>query len=196
MVRFRKRRQLKGKAYEKHSDTLISVIGPGTTTSTRMIVRDTEQGARTPAGNTDTIQLGRGNNEECNQGDICKFINLTLQAGPRDTADATAIGWIEWAFYLGKEVDPKPTIANKGTNTLGDIVTKYMRNQCLMTGAMPIGQAQCAVTLISLKIPDKWQRLTTGDQWNFVYWARTISSTETATDTFKVIASFNYKNYH
>jgi len=184
-----------GKTWEKHSDTLISVIGPGTSTATALLIRDTEQGPRSEAGNTDTIELGRGNNEECNQGDVCKYVNIHFQVGPR-TADDANMGWLEWAFCILKNVDPKPTTANKGTNTLGDICTKYLRNQCIYTGSIPIGKAQTNVQEISLKIPKKWERLTTGDEWKVFYWARTVSSTESSTDMFKVIASFNYKNYH
>ncbi len=157
----RKRRQLQGKAWEKHSDTLVAVIGPATATVSALIVRDTEQGARSEAGDTDTIQLGRGNNEECNQGDMCKFVNIHLQVAPRLASEVDTPGWVEWAFCVMKESDLDPTVTNKGTNTLGDICTKYLRNQCIFTGAVPLGQRQAIVQEISLKIPDKWQRLTT-----------------------------------
>ncbi len=189
------RRTLKGKSSEKHSDTLISVIGPGTATVSVLTVRDSEVGARTPAGNTDTIQLGRGNNEECNVGDSCKYVNITLSAGPRATADVNN-GWVEWAFCIMKAVDPDPLVTNKGTNTLGDICTKYLRNQCIYTGALPVGRQQTTTEHISLKIPSDRVVLRQGDEWKFFFWARTVSSTETSTDIFKVLTSFNYKNYH
>ncbi len=191
----RKRRQLMGKAYEKHSDTLISIIGPGTATVSELLVRDSEVGARQPSGATDTIQLGRGNNEECNTGDICKFVNLQVMVAPRSATTAN-IGWLEWAFCIVKNVDPSPLVTNKGTNTLGDICTKYLRNQCIFTGAIPVGNAQPAVAVISLKIPKSRQRLVQGDEWKLFFWSRTTSSTETSTDMHKVITSFNYKNYH
>ncbi len=195
LVPFRRpRRQLKGKAYEKHSDTLIATIGPGTVAATALLVRDTEQGARDPEGGTDTIQLGRGNNEECNQGDICKFVNLTIQASPRIHNDD--MGWIEWAFCLMKNVELPPSNVNSGIQTLGDICTKYLRNNCIYTGAVPVGKAQPVTQVIQLKIPKSRQRLVTGDEWFLFCRARTAEAVETATDTFRVILSFNYKNYH
>ncbi len=196
LARIRSRRQLRGKSYEKHSDTLISVIGPGTVVIPDMLVRDTEQGDRNPAGSTDTIQLGRGNNEECNQGDICKFINIHVMFAPRVIDSAQSTGWLEWAFCIMKGSDPEPTKANIGTNTLGDIMTKYLRNGCIYTGSIPCGSNQCATAEITLKIPKAKQRLVLGDVWRFFFLPRTISSTETSTSSFKVITSFNYKNYH
>ncbi len=189
------RRQLARMSYEKHSDTLVSVIGPGTVATPVMLVRDTEQGARDPEGQTDTIQLGRGNNEECNQGDICKYVNIMVQVGPRAEQN-TSIGWIEWAFCIMKNVDPDPSNVLAGIKTLGDICTKYLRNQCIFTGAIPVGANQAAVQAIQLKIPKTRQRLVLGDEWKFFFRARTTNSVETSTATFKVVTSFNYKNYH
>ncbi len=191
----RRVRRLKGKSYEKHSDTLISVIGPGTSTVSSMLIRDSEVGDRDPAGGTDTIQLGRGNNEECNVGDLCKFINVHLQCGPRSTNDAS-MGWIEWAFCIMKGSDPEPTTTNLGVQTLGDIMTKYLRNGCIFTGSVPLGRSQPSNAEISLKIPEARQRLVQGDVWRLFFSARTTIATETATNTFLVISSFNYKNYH
>ncbi len=189
---------LMGKSHEKHSDTLISTIGPATATFGRLLVRDTEQGARDPAGGTDTIQLGRGNNEECNQGDSCKYVNIHLQAGPRTVGNANTAenGWIEWGFVIQKNSDTLPAITNFGTQTLGDILTKYFRNQCIYTGNMPVGGQQPNSTEISLKIPKDRIVLKTGDEWVFYFGARTVSATETGTATFRVITSFNYINYH
>ncbi len=192
---FRKvRRTLRGKSYEKHSDTLIATIGPGTVAATALLVRDTEQGARDATGATDTIQLGRGNNEECNQGDVCKYVNLSIQAGPRE--HNVEMGWIEWAFCLMKNVELPPANTLSGTNTLGDICTKYLRNNCIYTGSIPVGKAQPVTQVIQLKIPRTRQRLVTGDEWFLFVRARTVDVTETATDSYRVILSFNYKNYH
>lgn len=191
----RKRRKLAGKAYEKHSDTLISVVGPGTVVIPSLLIRDSEVGDRSPDGNTDTIQLGRGNNEECNVGDVCKYINIHMQVGPRATQTVSE-GWIEWAFCIMKGSDPEPTKTNLGTNTLGDVMTKYLRNNCIFTGAIPVGTAQTAVAEISLKIPENRQRLVQGDLWRLFFLPRTVDATDTGTATFMVISSFNYKNYH
>ncbi len=191
----RKRRMLQMKTFEKHSDTKVHIIGPGTVGVPFQIVRDTEQGARSPDGNTDTIQLGRGNNEECNQGDIVKYINLIIQSSPR-SADAVKGGWIEWAFCIMKNSDTAPTKTNLGTNTLGDVMIKYLRNQCIMTGVIPIGQYSSSVVNIQIKIPKQWCVLKTGDEWKVFLNGRTANATATETDTWMVLTSFIYKNYH
>ncbi len=194
----RKRGILRTKSHEKHSDTLVSTIGPGTATVTKLVVRETEQGDRDPTGATDTIQLGRGNNEECNQGDTCKYVNLHMQAGPRVVGEGNAInnGWLEWAFVCKKASDPEPTTTNTGTNTLGDVCTKYFRNECIYTGNFPIGGQQPNSAEVTIKIPKTKATLRTGDEWALYYIIRTVSATETATNSFRVITSFNYINYH
>ncbi len=191
----RKRRQLSGKVFEKHSDTKVFKIGPGTVGVPEIIIRDTEQGARSPDGNTDTIQLGRGNNEECNQGDICKYVNLHFQVMPTSSIDPTT-AVVEWAFCKMKNSDTAPTKSNLGTNTLGDVMTKYLRNNCIFTGAIPIGQFQSSIAEIVLKIPKMMTRLVVGDEWKVFLNVRSSVTTDTATDTVLVILSFNYKNYH
>ncbi len=186
---------LRGKTYEKHSDTKLHKIGPATVGVPFQIIRDTEQGDRSEAGDTDTIQLGRGNNEECNQGDICKYVNIHLECMPTLSSDfATAV--VEWAFVKMKASDPRPLKTNLGTNTLGDVMTKYLRNQCIYTGAVPIGQFQASVQEIALKIPKFMWRLTTGDQWIIFLNIRSSVTTDMASDSVLVMSSFNYKNYH
>ncbi len=194
----RRRAVLKYKSHEKHSDTLVGTIGPATTPLFKLIVRDTEQGDRSPDGDTDTIQLGRGNNEECNQGDTCKYVNLHIQCGPRAVSNTNTIntGWLEWAFVCKKASDVDITIVNTGTNTLGDVCTKYFRNECIYTGVFPVGGHQSNTAEIAIKIPKTKMTLRTGDEWVLYCLVRTVSVTETSTDTFRLIASFNYINYH
>jgi len=194
----RRRAILKTKSHEKHSDTLVSTVGPGTTLIGKLIVRDTEQGDRDPAGSTDTIQLGRGNNEECNQGDTCKYVNIHCQCGPTAVAEnnTTNNGWLEWAFVCKKASDLDPTNTNIGVQTLGDVCTKYFRNECIYTGNFPVGGQQPSSQEIQIKIPKTKMTLRTGDEWVFYFFTRTTSATETATNSFKVISSFNYINYH
>ncbi len=185
-------------AHEKHADTKIFVIGPGTTTVSEHILRDSQVGDRKPAGGNDTIQLGRSFGEECNIGDTCKYINIHIQAGPRviSTTNTQNSGWIEWGFVIHKGTDVPPTTANTGTLTLGNILTNYYREQCIFTGSIPVGGVQPVVAEIRLKIPPKQQVLRVGDEWTLYIIARTISSVATATDTFKVVTSCNYINKH
>ncbi len=194
---FRKRRRtLLGKAFEKHSGTKVHVIGPGTVIMPKHTMRDTEVGDRDPAGGNDTITLGRSYEEECNVGDSVKYITIHLECVPRVINDLIAIGHIEWAFVIHKNSDLPPDNTNIGISTLGDICTKYFRNECIMTGNVPINASAGTSQEIPLKIPKGKVNIRTGDVWNLYLYARTASATETATNTFKVLSSFNYKNYH
>lgn len=193
----RRKATLRNLGNEKHSGTKIHVIGPGTTAIANHIIRNTEVGGRDPDGGNDTITLGRSYEEECNLGDKCKYLNINVACGPRQ-ADGTSqyLGWVEWAVTMNKESDPLPTNSNLGTQTLGDVMTKYLRNECILTGTIPIGLNQCNNHAISIKVPSTKIALKTGDTWRIWFYARTISATETATDTFKVMSSYNFKNYH
>lgn len=183
------------KSKEKHSGTKVHLIGPGTVLVANHILRDTEVGARDPAGGNDTIQLGRSYEAECNVGDVCRYINVMLQCGPTVNANTSA-GWIEYAFVTKREADADPVNTNLGTQTLQNVCTTYFRNECFHTGAVPIGQAQCATANILLKIPKAKQVLRAGEQIVLYLYARTPNSVETATQTFKVYSTFIYSNHH
>ncbi len=185
-----------GMASEQHAGSKVFVIGPGTTPVSEHIMRDTQVGARNADGGNDTIQLGRSFEEECNIGDLCKFINIFIEAGPRSNTNAENIGWLEWAFCCHKQDDLPPANTNLGTQTLGTTCTNYLRNECIYTGVIPIGFSQPATQTITLKIPKFKQRLKVGDHWVLYVHCRTVSSTETSTSKFKVMTSFMYRNYH
>lgn len=196
--RFRKK-LLIGKASEQHAGTKVHTIGPGTVVTAEHIVRDSEVGARDPAGGNDTIQLGRSFEEECNIGDLCKFVNIFIQVSPRDLADplqATRLGWLEWAFCCIKEDTASPTNTNLGTQTLGNVCTTYLRHDCLLTGNIPIGALQPNSASIQIKLPKAKIKLTVGDVWKLFLHLRTASTTESVTNSHRVITSYIYRNYH
>ncbi len=170
-------------------------MGPASTPVDELIIRDSEVGARDPAGGNDTIQLGRGYEEECNIGDVCKYVNIFIQAGPRAIADA-GTGWCEWAFCTHKSSDPAPANTNLGLQTLGNVCTTYLRNECVMTGNFPIGKAQANSQNIKIKIPKSKQALKVGDEYVLYMHCRTVIATETSSTSFRVIASYIYRNYH
>ncbi len=184
-----------GMASEQHANTKVHTIGPGTVTVANMIIRDTEVGNRDPAGQNATIQVGRSFAEECNIGDTCKYLNIFIQVGPR-LEQFVANGWVEWALCMHKGSDTPPTNANLGLLTLGNVCTNYFRNECILTGAIPTGQNQPNYIEIKIKVPNFKQKLRVGDRYTLFLYARTISATETATNTFRVLTSFMYKNYH
>lgn len=184
---------------EQHSGTKVHTIGPGTVITPEHLIRDSQVGARDPAGGNDTIQQGRGFEEECNIGDKCKFVNLFIQVAPRTLGDPPSIqniGWIEWAFCCIKNDTAPPVNTNLGLQTLGNVCTTYLRHDCIFTGAVPVGTQQPNAVSIQLKIPKAKIKLTVGDEWMLFLHARTASSTETGTGTFRVISSFMYRNYH
>ncbi len=196
MPQRRRPRTLRGKGNEKHSGTKVHIIGPATVATPFHIIRDSEVGDRDPAGGNDTITLGRSFEEECNIGDCCKYLNVHIQAGPRTVNNLESAGWIEWAIVMAKGTDAPPTNANIGISTLGDICTKYYRNECILTGNLPVSANACSSQEIAVKVPKTKMFLRTGDEWNLFVRARTTSSTETSTASFKVLTFFNYKNYH
>lgn len=184
-----------GMAHEQHSGTKVHTIGPGSSTIPFHTIRDSQVGNRNPSGGNDTIQLGRSYAEECNIGDVCKYLNIFVQVGPR-LEQFVANGWIEWALCMHKGSDDIPETTNIGTSTLGDICTKYFRNECILTGCIPSGQQQPNYQPIVIKVPKFKQTLKAGDRYVLYLYARTISATETASNTFRVITSFIYSNYH
>ncbi len=193
--RNRKRTTL-GKASEQHSGTKMHTIGPGTVTVANHVIRDAQVGARDPAGANDTIQLGRSLEQECNIGDVVKYVNIFIQAGPRTLSAATSTGWLEWAFCTHKVSDTAPTNANLGISTIGDVCTKYFRNECVMTGNLPVGSGQPNSHNIIIKVPKSKQALKIGDQYILYMYYRTVSATETGTSTARIVTSYIYRNYH
>jgi len=180
---------------EQHSDTKVHTIGPGTVIIANHIMRDTEAGARSPDGGDTTIQVGRGLGEECNIGDICKYINIFIQAGPRSDA-LTNTGWLEWAFVRKRSLDTNPTNTNLGILTLGTVCTNYFRNECIYTGVIPVGRRQPNMVALHIKIPKNFQKLLFGEQLVLFLFFRTVSATETGTADCRVLTSFIYRNYH
>ncbi len=196
--RFRKA-LTRGKVSEQHSGTKVHTIGPGTVVTAEHVIRDSQVGARDPDGGNDTIQLGRSFEQECNIGDLCKYINLFIQVAPRtlgDPPNVVTMGWLEWAVCLVKADTLPPTNTNLGIQTLGDVCTKYLRHDCIYTGNIPVGTTQPNNASISLKIPKAKIKLTVGDEWILFLHFRTTSATETGTTNVRVITSFMYRNYH
>ncbi len=195
MPRYKKRSFLKSKTSEQHSHTAIDLIGPATTPVTRITIRDTQVGARDPAGSNDTIQLGRSFAEECNLGDVCKYLNVFIAVAPR-IATTQGIGWLEYAVVTKRMNDTDITNANLGTNTLGDVCTKYFRNECFWTGFIPVGIDNPSGVNLHLKVPPKKQKLLSGEEIVLYLHFRTQHGTETGTANVRVVSSFIYRNYH
>jgi len=180
-----------------HADTLLTNTG-GNKAPETMVVLDTEAGARTTTGGSQTIQVGQGTNEEVNVGATVKYINLFLQAAPRTIGGGSddRNGWIEWALVMVKETETVVPNTNTGILTLGVICKHMFRNECIFTGAMPVGNQQPNYLEIKIKVPRFKQRITFGDQWRFITLFRDVKTTPTSSDTIRLVKSMFFKSYN
>ncbi len=160
-------------------------------------IMDTDVGARTLTGSTQTIQDAASTERVCRIGDIIKYVNLFIQVAPRSTATtpAESQGWLEWAFLMIKESDTAVPVTNMGTQTLGQVCTNMYRNECIYTGNVPVGLNQPNSTSIVIKVPKFKQKIRIGDVWRFVSWFRSWDSTNDDLNNVRVIKSFLYKSY-
>lgn len=196
MARHRVRSQLMGKVGIQHADTKLINHGGGSIPDTFEIM-ETEAGLRTVTGATQTIQDSASTGEVCRTGDTIKYVNLFLQTVPRpgSGADADSLGWLEWAFCMVKESEVTVPITSVGTQTLGVICTNMFRNECIFTGAMPIGLKQANNISIKIKVPKFKQKIRIGDEWRFITWWRSSNSADVSTTAMRTVKSFMYKAY-
>lgn len=194
---FRRRikRITRNKGHSTHSATLISNTGPGSAPA-HMRVIETEGGARTQTGVTQNFAASRDTDEKCNIGDVIKFINLFIQCGPRTGAGSLKTGWLEWAVIIGKEAEVVIPITQLGVQTLGVTAIRMFPQQCLLTGAMPVGEFGPNYQAIQIKLPKKANFLRMGDKLDFVTYFRTVNSVETGVDNVRLIKSFIYQCYY
>lgn len=179
----------------QHAGTFIGNQG-GATAPHSMTIVETETGARTTTGTAQSTKSFASTDETCNIGDTIKYVNLFLQAASREveTGDDRN-GWLEWALVCVKESETAVPITQLGTLTLGQVCTNMFRNECIFTGAMPIGLTQGNYLPIKIKIPRSKQKLRIGDQWRFITYFRDVKATSTSTSAIRVIKSYMYKSY-
>lgn len=191
----RRRSNLKGKRGIKKANTLVSSTG-GASVPAIFIVLNPDSGARSIDGAEQQIKDNADTAESCFVGDTVKYINLFLQASPRIFSDqGNAQGWLEWAFVCVKQTETVPPITQLGVLTLGNVCANMYRNECIMTGAIPIGLNQPNVANITLKIPPAKQKAVLGDEWRFITYFRDVLTTSTSTNAIRLIKSYMYKTY-
>ncbi len=180
----------------QHSDSLVSTMGAGSVPAT-MVVVDTEAGARSVTGGASTIKAGAGTNEECNIGDTIKYINLFIEVGARFEATQTDAGrgWLEWAMVMVKASETVVPITNLGTLTLATVCRNMFRNECILTGAIPVGPTQPVVAEIKIKVPRNKQKLRFGDQWRFITSFRDMVVTSASTTSMRLMKSMIFNCY-
>ncbi len=197
-MRHFKRRMTKGKVPVKHSSTLVDNTGAGVGSFFAHLLYDVDAGLRSTSGAVQVIQDKANTEEECRIGDVVKYVNICLQASPRGpspTDDNDNAGWLEWAVVWQREKLGAPTVANIGVLTLGVICSHAFRENCLMTGCFPIGTKQAMAQDLRIKIPKRCCGLKLGDSLNIYCYVRTSLSTDTRTDSHRLIASSHFKAY-
>ncbi len=179
----------------KHSGTIVDNVGQGSN-AVKLVILKTSGGPRSTDGGPMTIQSFSSTDDECKTGDTCKYVNLSLQVGPRQgLSEDDRTGWMEWAFLCVRENETEVPATNLGTQTLGDICTNMYRGECIMSGVVPVGSTQPAVATIKLKIPKLKQTIKLGDEWRYLTNFRSVSSTSTSTIALRVVKSWNLKVY-
>ncbi len=197
MRHFRKR-QTTGKVPVKHSSTLLDNTGAGVGSYFGHVIYDTDVGLRSTTGSVQTIRDKATTEETCQVADIIKYVNICLQCsprGPNPTDDNDNAGWLEWAIVWQREKLGAPTVANIGVLTLGAICSHAFRENCLMTGCFPIGTKQAMSQDLRIKIPQRCCRLRMGDILTIFCYVRTSLSTDSRTDSHRLIASSHFKAY-
>ncbi len=180
----------------QHADTLLSNIGPASIPTTFEVL-ETEGGTRSVTGATQTIQDSASTGEVVRVGDIVKYINLFIEIAPREAVatPTNRAGWLEWALVMVKESETTVPITSTGTQTLGTICTNMFRNECIYTGAVPVGRDVPNFAAIKIKVPKFKQKIRLGDEWRFICYARSNNSADVATDAYRLVQSFMYKTY-
>ncbi len=193
-------RQTFGKDPVKHSSTLVDDTGAGVGSFFAHVIYKTDVGQRIVSGAVQSIRQKETTEEEVMIGDIVKYVNICLQCSPRG-ADPTILnenaGWLEWAVVWQQEATTLivPTVANIGVLTLGVICSHVFRQNCLMTGCFPIGTRQAMAQDIKIKLPKKCTKILMGSRLTCLCYIRTSKTTDTRTDSHRLIASSHFKSY-
>ncbi len=189
-----------GKEPVKHSSTLVDDTGPGVGSFFAHVIYKTDVGQRITSGGVQSIKVKATTEEEINVGDVVKYVNICLEACPRG-ADPTILNdncaWLEWAVVWQQEATTLivPTVANIGVLNLGVICSHVFRQNCLMTGCFPIGTRQAMSQDIKIKLPQKCVKILMGSRLTVICYVRTSKSTDTRTDSHRLIASSMFKCY-
>ncbi len=198
-MRHRVFRQTRGKVPVKHGSTLLDNTGPGVASFFKHVIFKTSAGIRTTTGGPKTIQSESSTDEDCQVGDIIKYVNICIECSPRG-ADSTNIkddtGWLEWAVFWQTEGAITMAVTNIGTDTLGVLSGRTYRQDAIMSGCFPLGSRQAMSADLHIKIPKRMSNVRLGNQLQIMCYARGSLSTDTRTDSFRLLVSSQYKSYN
>ncbi len=178
----------------KHSSTLLSNIGSGSVPSVHTIYF-TEAGIRSTTGGNQVIQEQANTSGQINTGDIVKYVNICVQVAPRLLNVEDNNGWLEWALVRQQEVTGLMGLTNLGTQTLQDTANKQFRNNCMLTGCIPLGLNQGNSQDMKIKIPKMWEKIKIGGILILFLYFRSVDSTDVRTDSHRIVVSSIFKAY-
>ncbi len=187
-----------GKDPIKHSQTKVHVLGQGSVTGFHNLIT-TKAGSRSLDGSVQDIQESANTSSIVMISSIIKYITIHFQVAITEegqSAQNDMQGWLEYGLVWFNEVDVNVPSTNLGTQTLGDIMTKMFRGDCIATGNIP-----CSVNLpnsrdLVIKLPKKAIKWNIGDTLKlYIHW-RSSNSTDLDTNSVKLITSSNFKVYN
>jgi len=193
-----RRSTIKNKISIKHGSTLVANVGPGDGSFFRHLIFNTDVGQRSTDGAPQTIKNAAKTDEQCNVGDEIRYVNICIQCSPRG-ADSTNIkddcGWLEWGLIWQQEEGSAMAVTNIGTDNLGVLLGRFARQNAIMSGCFPIGSRQSMSADLHIKIPKRMGNLRIGTSCRLYCYARGSSSTDTRTDSFRLLVSSQFKSY-
>ena len=198
MVR-RIRRATRGKTSVKHSHTIIETTGPSAG-PTRFVMAGTGAQTRSADGSPTDILNNVSTGELCRTGSTVKYVTVRIQAGVTDSegSNPNVNGWLEWAVVFEEEKVTTIPNTNMGVQSLADVAMQMFRNDCLLTGVIPIGDAgpQSLSQDIQIKLPRRCCNFKIGSQIALHTFWRDSDSTQAGTIDIKLIKTSFYKSYN
>ncbi len=196
VVRHRIKRRTLGKDPIKKSVTKVDTIGNGSNVNGFTLMSSAS--TRSADGSLTTVRDSQTTGLSANIGDILKYVNICIEAASRnemEQGEENDNGWLEWGVVYQQETSGFPGATNLGVQTLGDILVKTFRGNCLLTGCIPVGKAQPITQDIKIKIPQKYCKVQQSSILQLFYYFRSVNSTDLRTDSTKVVLSAIYKLY-
>ncbi len=178
----------------KHSSTILANVGSGSIPTVHSVLF-TDVGIRSATGGAQVIKDTASTDGTCNVGDIVKYTNMCIECAPRLLDTANNSGWLEWAVVFLQEATQLVGLTNLGISTLGDVCNKQFRNNCLLSGCMPMGTNQANSMDLKIKIPPQFQKLKVGSILILFGYFRSAASADVRTDSHRLLMSSIFKAY-
>lgn len=182
----------------KHGSSLIDNTGPGVGSLFVHIIFDTNVGERLSQGAVQVIKAQAQTDNTCEVGDIVKYVNICVQCGPREDATTepkSDVGWLEWGVIWQREEDADLGVSNIGVSNLGVLLGRMYRENAIYSGCFPLGGLQAMSTDIKIKVPARMCKIKMGDKLKLFCYVRSTKSTDTRTNSHRLLASSQFKAY-